>query len=60
MVDSFSHENAAYCMDLLGSLELFAGDTKKDKNNNMYNFNKGRQEWRSSFPTQRWARCACR
>eukprot|EP00972_Heterocapsa_arctica_P087899 12962243-Heterocapsa_arctica.AAC.1 len=38
MAGSFSHENAAYCMDLLGSLERFAGDSKKDKSKTMQNF----------------------
>eukprot|EP00972_Heterocapsa_arctica_P097101 14326468-Heterocapsa_arctica.AAC.1 len=31
MADSFTHENAAYVMDLLGSLEQVVGESKKDK-----------------------------
>eukprot|EP00972_Heterocapsa_arctica_P094147 13883975-Heterocapsa_arctica.AAC.1 len=31
MSDAFTHENAAYVMDILGSLEHFAGESKKDK-----------------------------
>eukprot|EP00972_Heterocapsa_arctica_P046153 6810062-Heterocapsa_arctica.AAC.1 len=35
LADAFTHENAAYVMDTLGSLEQFAGESKKDKNNNI-------------------------
>eukprot|EP00972_Heterocapsa_arctica_P091599 13511853-Heterocapsa_arctica.AAC.1 len=38
MVDSFSQENAIYCMDLLGSLEQFAGDTTQDKKKQIENY----------------------
>eukprot|EP00972_Heterocapsa_arctica_P018252 2695297-Heterocapsa_arctica.AAC.1 len=34
MADAFTHENAAFVMDILGSLEHFAGESKKDKNTN--------------------------
>eukprot|EP00972_Heterocapsa_arctica_P041377 6103101-Heterocapsa_arctica.AAC.1 len=32
MPDVFTHENAAYVMDILGSLEQFAGESKTDRN----------------------------
>eukprot|EP00972_Heterocapsa_arctica_P005292 784072-Heterocapsa_arctica.AAC.1 len=39
MADAFSQENAVYCMDLLGNLQEYVGDTKKhlkDKNRAKY------------------------
>eukprot|EP00972_Heterocapsa_arctica_P041534 6123100-Heterocapsa_arctica.AAC.1 len=39
MADSFTRENAALVMDILGSLEQFVGESKKDKSkHNIENF----------------------